>query len=100
MLYPPVNTCVRPSSASFLVTFVLISRPLRYAAMLFKPNISPATVTVMLRSPVKPFNIYVAKNLLYIFIMHVCVLSIVYIYIERERDNHIKDMISTLRQML
>lgn len=41
----PDKTSARPSSASCLLTFVLISRPLRYAAMLLKPKIPSATVT-------------------------------------------------------
>lgn len=41
----PDKTLARPSLASCSLTFVLISRPLRYAAMLFKPEISSATVT-------------------------------------------------------
>ena len=41
--FPAYKTSARPSSAFCLLTFVLISRPLRYAAMLFKLEIPSTT---------------------------------------------------------
>lgn len=40
----PLRLCKRPSSASVWLTQVLISNPLRYAAIVFRPYITLATV--------------------------------------------------------
>jgi len=62
--YSPINTYLSPSSTSFLVTLVLISRPLQYVGMLFNPKISPETVIVLLRNPTKTLYTYKAKTTL------------------------------------
>lgn len=56
--YSPCKTSARPSSASLLETFVLISRPLRYAAILFKPKISPITVIKFLRNITRQSKVF------------------------------------------